>query len=222
MSLSFPPDATRAFRAVAERVYRGDDSTAVLDEIVALVAATVPGADHVSLASLQPDESLVTRAANDDVARLMDRLETQAGEGPCLDSIEQDSVQRDPDIATHSTWPRLAELVLDRTPVRGMLGYQLLTEGRSRSALNLFSDEVDVFTETVADEGALLAGFASVALTAVERRENADALRDRLSEERELGRAVGLIMAAHRVSEHEAVRRLASASHEATGRLEGA
>ena len=220
MSLSFPPDATRAFRAVAERVYRGDDSTAVLDEIVTLVAGTVPGADHVSLSSLRPDKSLVTRAANDDVARLMDRLETEAGEGPCLDSIEQDSVQRDPDIAARSTWPRLAELVLDRTPVRGMLGYQLLTEGRSRSALNLFSDEVGVFTETVADEGALLAGFASVALTAVERRENADALRDRLSEERELGRAVGLIMAAHRVPEHEAVRRLASASHEANGRLE--
>lgn len=219
MSLSFPPDAARAFRAVAERVYRGDDSTAVLDEIVILVAGTVPGADHVSLSSLRPDKSLVTRAANDDVARLMDRLETEAGEGPCLDSIEQDSVQRDPDIATRSTWPRLAELVLDRTPVRGMLGFQLLTEGRSRSALNLFSDEVGVFTETVADEGALLAGFASVALTAVERRENADALRERLSEERELGRAVGLIMAAHRVPEHEAVRRLASASHEANTRL---
>ena len=219
MPLSFPPDASHAFRAVAERVYRGDDSTAVLDEIVALVARTVPGADHVSLASLQPDDSLVTRAANDDVARLMDRLETEAGEGPCLDSIEEDSVQRDPDIATDSTWPRLAGLVLDRTPVRGMLGYQLLTEGRSRSALNLFSDEVGVFTETVTDEAALLAGFASVALTALERRENADALRDRLEEERELGRAVGLIMAAHRVSEQEAVRRLTVASQAANGRL---
>lgn len=222
MSLSFPPEATRAFRAVAERVYRGDDPTAVLDAIVELVTSTVPGADHVSLASLRPDESLVTRAANDDVARLMDRLETEAGEGPCLDSIEQDSVQRDPDIATHSTWPRLAGLVLDRTPVRGMLGYQLLGGARSRSALNLFSDEADVFTEAVADEAALLAGFASVALTAVEGRETADALRDRLGEERELGRAVGLVMAAHRVTEAEALRRLASASHGATGRLSDA
>ena len=219
MTLSFPPDASRAFRAVAERVYRGEDSTAVLDEIVALVAATVPGADHVSLSSLLPDDSLVTRAANDDVARLMDRLETQAGQGPCLDSIEQDSVQRDPDIAEHSTWPRLAELVLDQTPVRGMLGYQLLTGGSSRSALNLFSDDPGVFTEAVADQGALLAGFASVALSAVDRRENAEALRGRLHEERELGRAVGLVMAAHRVSEEEAVRRLASASHEANTRL---
>jgi hypothetical protein len=217
MPLSLPPETTRAFRSIAERVYRGDESEAVLGDIVALVARVVPGADHVSLSTLQPDDTLVTRAATDDVAHHMDRLESLAKEGPCLDSIEQDSVQRAPDIARDTPWPRLSELVLAETSVRGMLGYQLLTGGRS--ALNLFSDEVGVFTDAVADEGALLAGFASVALTAVERREDADALRNRLGEDRELGKAVGLIMAAHRVPEHEAVRRLASASHIANERL---
>ncbi|GAB3437264.1 GAF and ANTAR domain-containing protein [Phycicoccus ginsengisoli] len=217
MSLSFHPETTRALRAVAERVYRGDGPQDVLGDIVELVARVVPGADHVSLSSLQPDDTLLTRAANDDVARHLDLLESRAKEGPCLDSIEEDSVQRAPDIAHDSPWPRLTELVLAETPVRGMLGYQLLTPGRS--ALNLFSDTAGVLTEDVADEAALLAGFAAVALTALERREDAQALRHRLGEDRERGKAVGLIMATHRVAEHEAVRRLESASHLANERL---
>ena len=100
----------------------------------------MPGADHACISVLEKDQQLRTRAANDDIARLMDRLESEAREGPCLDSIVEDSVQRDEDIASSSTWPALAQLTLSRTPIRGMLGFRLQQGAGGRSALNIFSD----------------------------------------------------------------------------------
>ena len=60
------------------------------------------------------------------------------------------------------------------------------------------------FTETVADHAIMLASFASVAVTALNRGEDADSLRRGLASSREIGQAVGLLMALHRVSDDEA------------------
>jgi AmiR/NasT family two-component response regulator len=50
----------------------------------------------------------------------------------------------------------------------------------------------------------VLASFASVSLLALRAREEADSLRQGLQSNREIGKAVGLLMAAHRVSADEA------------------
>lgn len=79
------------------------------------------------------------------------------------------------------------------------------TDGRSSEVrcLNLFSDTPGAFTETVADHAIMLASFASVAVTALNRGEDADSLRRGLASSREIGQAVGLLMALHRVSDDE-------------------
>jgi hypothetical protein len=189
---------------MADQLYRGRTTEEVLADIVRLAAELLPHADHVTISSVNEDRSLTTRAATDELAWQIDRLETEAREGPCVDTVEKDAVQRDPDIAADTPWPRLRDLVLERTPVRGMLGFRLLTGSGRQAALNVFSDTPGVLTEEVADLGAVLAGFASVALTAVEHREGAEELRQRLAEDREIGKAVGLLMAAHGMPEEKA------------------
>ena len=149
----------------------------------------------------------------------MDRLESEAHEGPCVDSIVEDSVQHDADITVTSKWPRLAELTLSRTPVRGMLGYQLMDGLGSRAAFNVFSDTPGALTKESVDVGAVLAAFTSVALAAAERQTSAENLRRGLESNREIGKAIGLLMAAHKVSDEEAFQILRSASSRTNTKL---
>ena len=125
MQEPIPRESTEAFASLAQLVYTASSSEEVLDAICRAAVEIVPGADHACISTLEKDRQLRTRAASDEVARLMDRLESEAQEGPCLDSIIGDSVQRDEDIASSSTWPALAELTLSRNPSMPRIGVRL-------------------------------------------------------------------------------------------------
>jgi hypothetical protein len=214
-----PREATEAFAALAKLVYAGSGSQEVLDAICHTAVEIIPGADHACISTLGKDQQLETQASSDEVASLMDRLESEAHEGPCVDSIVDDSVQYDADITVACKWPRLAELTLSRSPVRGMVGYQLLDGLDSRAAFNVFSDTPGALTQESADVGAVLAAFTSVALAAAQRQASADTLRRGLESNREIGKAVGLLMAAHQVSDEEAFQILRTASSRTNTKL---
>ena len=219
MQTPIPREATEAFASLAKLVYAGSGSAEVLDAICRVAVQIIPGADHACISTLDKDKQLHTQAASDDVASLMDRLESEAQEGPCLDSIVEDSVQHDADISNETKWPRLAELTLSRTSVRGMVGYQLLDGRGSRAAFNVFSDTPGALTQEAADVGAVLAAFTSVALAAAERQTSAENLRRGLESNREIGKAIGLLMAAHKINDEEAFHLLRSASSRTNTKL---
>ncbi|MEO6413620.1 MAG: ANTAR domain-containing protein [Pedococcus sp.] len=219
MQTPIPREATEAFASLARLVYAGTESSEVLEAICHTAVEIIPGADHACISTLDKDQNLHTQASTDDVATLMDKLESEADEGPCLDSIVEDSVQHDADITNDTKWPRLAELTLSRTPVRGMLGYQLMDGLGSRAAFNVFSDTAGALTRESVDVGAVLAAFTSVAMAAAGRQSTAENLRRGLESNREIGKAVGLLMAAHKVSDEEAFHILRAASSRTNTKL---
>jgi AmiR/NasT family two-component response regulator len=93
-----------------------------------------------------------------------------------------------------------------------MLGYQLMDGLGSRAAFNVFSDTPGALTQEAVDVGAVLAAFTSVALAAAERQTSAENLRRGLESNREIGKAIGLLMAAHKVGDEEAFHILRNAS----------
>ena len=219
METRIPHEATEAFAALAKLVYTGSSSDEILTAICDTAVNVIPGADHACISTLDAHEQLRTQAASDDIARQMDRLESEAHEGPCVDSIREDSVQHDADISDGTKWPKLAELTLARTPVRGMIGYQLVDGLGSRAAFNVFSDTAGALTRESVDVGAVLAAFTSVSLAAAERRTTAENLRKGLESNREIGKAIGLLMAAHKVNDEEAFQILKSASSRTNTKL---
>lgn len=219
METRIPREATEAFATLAELVYSGTGSAEILTAICETAVKVIPGADHACVSTLADNEQLRTQAASDAVARQMDRLESEAHEGPCVDAIVEDSVQHDTDIRSESKWPRLAELTLERTPVRGMVGYQLRDGLGAPAAFNVFSDTPGALTVESVDVGAVLAAFTSVSLAAAERQTTAENLRKGLQSNREIGKAVGLLMAAHKVSDEEAFEILRSASSRTNTKL---
>lgn len=220
MTISSPLDeAAEAFTALAEVVYLGGGYDAVYDAICRTAVAAVPGCDRACVTTMRAGERPVCEAATDDVARLVDELEWQTREGPCLDAILSQRFEWDPDITKNAAWPKLAERVLAETPVRGMIGYRIMVGERKVGALNLLSDTPGAFTGEAANMGAIVAAFASVALAAAAAHESANGLRGALTSNREIGKAVGLLMATHAISDQEAFEKLRVASSQLNVRL---
>ena len=213
------PTITDVFRQMSALVYAGADSGSIHQALVDACVRLVDGCDHASLL-VRTRDRFVTAASTDDIARRIDQIEVQVGEGPCVDAILEEAYQHDADLTDGTTpWPRFAERIVAETPVRSAIGYRLLLDGDKVGALNLLSDVPRGLTAESADRGAIIAAFASVALMAIRAREEAATLRQGLSSNREIGKAVGLLMAAHHVSGQEAFELLRSTSQDLNMKL---
>ena len=208
-----PTDPATVFTALAEILYQGADTTAVCEAICVAATLTVPGCDHASVL-MRRDNDYVTAAASDQIGRHVDFLERTTGDGPYLDSIEDEAPQVEPDLTTSTTWPRLASRVTAETPVRGAMGFRILVDHRKVGALNLYSDTANRFDTVSAERAIILAAFASIALTATTSGESIDTLRQGLKSNREIGRAVGMLMLLNDVTREEAFDTLRRLSQE--------
>lgn len=200
-----------SFAALARLLHEHAGMPDVCQAICDAAPQLVPGVDHASI-MVNDRGTYRTLASSDAVGAAVDRLEREVGEGPCVDAIEHEAYQLDADIQTQSAWPALAARVLAETPVRGLAGYRLLVDGRKTGALNLFSDTPGALDAAAADQGAVLAAFASVALGSSAHQEQARTLAAGLESNREIGTAIGLLMAAHAITAQEAFETLRSAS----------
>lgn len=73
--------------------------------------------------------------------------------------------------------------------------FRLFVEEGTIGALNLYSSHPDAFDEQDRVIGAILAAHAAVAINAVRERDRADDLEQALHSNREIGMAMGILMA---------------------------
>ena len=208
-----PSESSAPFGQLAAIVYAQADFDEVYRAICHSAPQLVDGCDHASLLVHQNDR-FVTVAVSDEVARRVDDLERASREGPCMDAIVDETPQLEPELTSASPWPQLARHVLRDTPVRGVAGFRMIIEQNKVGALNLFSDRPHALTMASANQGIVLASFASVALAAVGRQEKADTLAGGLKSNREIGKAIGLMMAFHKVSDADAFEILRQTSQD--------
>ncbi|WP_205314686.1 GAF and ANTAR domain-containing protein [Nocardioides houyundeii] len=219
MNQQLPPDAAAALAALAEVVYVSPDYEGVYAAICKTAVQVIPNCDHASISTLTAGGTLTPHGATDRYAEQIDGFESALRDGPCYDAIVTDSYQVDADLTVNPTWPELSRLVLAHTPVRGMIGYRVLVGPRKAGSLNLFSDTPGGFAGASADLGVVLASFASVALSAAAQNHRADTLLNGLHSNREIGKAIGLLMATHDLSEDAALDLLKRASQDLNRKL---
>jgi transcriptional regulator with GAF, ATPase, and Fis domain len=196
-------DPATVFSALAEIIYQGSESNQIYAAICVAATLVVTGCDRASLL-VRRDGRYVTVGASDSIAHRIDDMERLAGDGPCVDAIEEETPQIETDLTTPSQWPQLAAKIVAETPVRGAMGFRILVDKRKTGALNLFSDRAGVFDTESAGQAVVLASFASVAINAVAQGEDVSTLRRGLLSNREIGKAVGMLMMLYGVDEQEA------------------
>lgn len=206
------------FAILARRLRDGRSPDEIQQIVVESAVALIDGCDRAAIGILDGDR-FRSGASTDDVMRLIDELQDEVGEGPCLEASTDNIAQVDNDITRHSRWPRLAELVVARTPVRAMLAVPLIEEGRRSGALNVFSDRTDVFDDESLETAAILASFSSVAMAGVRHSQRADQLAEGMATNREIGAAVGILMATHGIGQDDAFALLSKASQRLNRKL---
>jgi len=215
MTTPVPTELLTAFRSMAEVVYAGESYDSVYDALCRSAVQLISGCDHASL-MLRRRGRTFTVASSDSTALQVDELEKQLEQGPCLDAMDEAEPDQHlgADLTSGSQWPVLAARILEQTSVRGMAGFRIRQDGQKVGALNVFSDTPGALTEKSLDQALMLTAFASVTLTALERGEEASTLRRGLESNREIGKAVGLLMAMHKISDDAAFEMLAKVSQE--------
>jgi len=188
-------------------------------ELVDFAAKAVPHAIGVGLTLVKGDGQPMTLAASNDLAEIVDRIEYDSGEGPCLDAIENDDVTVANDLATDKRWPKFVERAVAETPVRSMFGTRIFLSGKERGALNFYANTVDAFDQLDLGIGAMLSVIASVALQHASEQRRRENLEIALESSRVIGMAMGIVMANRLVTADQAFEALRKASQDSNRKL---
>jgi GAF domain-containing protein len=193
------------FALLARELARLSSVEATLNAIVEYTAKTVDGAEHAGLTVRRGDQKYATVAATGDLALQVDAIQYRTGEGPCLQALTEQHVVRTDELATDERWPIFGRLATEATGVTSMMSHGLFVEeGNSLAALNMYSREKAAFSDTdlsVLDE---LATHCAIALASATSRQSNEHLREALMSSRDIGAAIGILMATKLLTKDQA------------------
>ncbi len=198
-----------AFAEIAQHLYQAEDFDDVLTRIVVTAVSTVRGCEMASV-TVRDDAGYRTVASTHEAATESDRAQYEAGEGPCLDAVEEPVVYTPafPD----PRWPVLAARPTD-SGVVSVVSYRLMPSrpdpaGSLAGSLNAYAGTPDAFDAEAQEIGLILAAHASVATGAMREREALEEmsrnLHEALSSRDVIGQAKGILMERLRITPEEA------------------
>ncbi len=215
----YPADIAETFSNIARRLYRAVSVKDMLQEIADLSCQTIPGCDFAGMSFVQ-GKTIETPAQTHPAVGELDALQSEIGEGPCVDAIAEHETFYVEDLDSESRWPTFAPKAVERG-MASMLSLRLFIEEnedgeRTMGALNLYSRERSAFDETAQEVGLILASHASVALAgsqALGRKDDEVAnLHLALSGRDVIGQAKGILMERERLTAEQAFDVLRRAS----------
>ena len=147
------------------------------------------GTDHAGIHVVR-NKDIETAAATDPVIEHADKLQTELGEGPCLQAVWSHDTFLVHDTATDQRWPRFGPLAAE-LGLHSMLCVRLFTAEQTLGALNLYSTSVRDFDEDDVALAHIFGQHASVALATARREEG---LRQAIDARHLIGQAQGILM----------------------------
>jgi hypothetical protein len=116
------------------------------------------------------------------------------------------------DLAAAPDWPNFARRAVEETGVRSMLSYRLFLNDGNRGALNFYAMKPDAFDMASVATGSIFAAYASMAQLAALHQDLSIHLSRAVESNREIGVAMGILMANNRLTQEAAFTSLRVAS----------
>jgi ANTAR domain/GAF domain len=180
--------------------------------IVQEAVDAIPGATAAGLTLIRGQSQPRTLGATDKLVEQVDAIQYDAGEGPCLEAIEESDITAVADLETDTRWPEFSARTVRSTPVRSMFGVRIFLGPNDRGALNFYATERDAFTELDLGIGAIFSTLSSLALqNALESQKNVN-LETALESSRQIGMAMGILMSSRLLTPDQAFDQLRMAS----------
>ena len=192
----------------------------MLDGLVARAVDVVHGTRWASVTAVRSGV-LKTLTASHEAAERIDAIQYRLRSGPCLDAVLEDHVYLTGDVADDERWPEFGREAAEQEGLRSVLAFRLvlLDESKAIAGLNLYSTETDAFDDLAVRQGTMLATQVSLLVTAHLASDEAENLARALESNREIGVAMGVLMAKHNVTREQAFGLLRMASQDSNRRL---
>jgi transcriptional regulator with GAF, ATPase, and Fis domain len=201
-------EVAQTFGAVARSLLAEHDMHDTLQRIVDLAAEHLEHCECAGISYIE-GRSITSPASSSEVPAVVDAIQSEVDEGPCLDAIREHAVFQTGDLAKETRWPRFAHRASAETGVASILSLRLFAEENTMGALNLYSTACDAFDETDVALGAVFAVHAAVAIDAARTEQ----LLERKAESRDVvGQAKGILMVSKQIGEDDAFAMLRATS----------
>ncbi|WP_454699170.1 GAF and ANTAR domain-containing protein [Arthrobacter humicola] len=200
---------------LARELQQEQDTEAILAIIVHAARELIPHVTEASVSLVIGRREIQSRAASGELPLRVDALQSESGQGPCLDAAYDQRVVRVPDLSKDMRWPHFAQAAYD-IGARSMLSIQLFVEGDKLGALNLYGDEVNVFDEESEQIALLVAAHAAIAFSDAKEIEQ---LTQALDTRDLIGQAKGILMERFKITPQQAFLVLTKASSESNIKL---
>lgn len=195
------------------------DAPSDADRVVRFAASAVVKSDHCGLTLRRGRQRPTTVAATGDLPGWFDALQYELGEGPVLGTADPSDVVRVDDLHTDPRWPELGRRCAEAVETRSLVAVRMRLSDTARTTLSFYADGVNAFDEADVGVGIVLAPFAAMALQgAVFEREIGD-LETALTTSRQIGAAVGILMARERITSEQAFGQLTKVSQNLNRKL---
>lgn len=200
---------------LARELQQEQDTEALLEDIVHAALDLIPHVSDASVSVVTGRRTVESRAASGDLPRRIDALQSEVGEGPCIDAAYEHRIVRVPDMGHEARWPKFAQAAHD-AGARSMLSFQLFVKGDNLGALNLYGDDVDIFDEESEHVGQLVGAHAAVAFSDAQE---INQLNQAMGTRDLIGQAKGILMERFKINSLQAFQILTRASSETNIKL---
>jgi len=167
------------------------DSETVVAELAEHAAVEIPGAQYAGITLARSGKEVETPAATHHWPLLLDKIQQRHQEGPCLTAAWEEKTVHVVDLETDERFPNYRRDALAETPIRSIMAFQMFIAGETLGALNVYSEQADVFTPESRTLGLIFAAHSSVAWNVARRDEQ---FQRALSSRDVIGQAKGMIM----------------------------
>jgi GAF domain-containing protein len=157
-----------------------------------------------------------TVASSGERAQLLDELQYNYDDGPCLRCAREGVLVHIPDFRTETMWPDYTAVVL-KHGIHSVLAVPFELSGdEARAGLNLYSDRAHAFDAEAVEHAVSYVAQASkglrLAVRLAQRSDAATNLKAAMDSRTVIDTAVGIIIAQNRCSQEEAIELIKSAS----------
>jgi hypothetical protein len=211
-------EAARAFADLGRQL--GPSSApGSLQAVAEVAAARVAGARWASVTT-RDGGKFVTPASTGEPAVRADAIQYEMGTGPCVDAIVEQTFFNPSDLRSDDRWPELGRRLADEVGMRSMLSFRLAVDGAPMiGGLNIYAEKPDAFDDAAVAVGLLVATHAAAMVALHDNRDRAENLQKALQSNRDIGIAIGILMASHKVTREQAFDLLRIASQHTNRRL---
>lgn len=188
--------------------------------VLALAAAVLPHALHAGLTVRRENGAPETVAGDDELPARIDLLQHRLRQGPFVDATAgAGDVVVTHDLRDDRRWPEFAPRCLSVTGIRSILSVRVPLTGPDRAALSFYATSASAFDDLDVGVASIFPPFAAMAVHHQLHEREVAQLGAALDSSRQIGAAVGILMAQHRVTSADAFGLLTETSQHLNRKL---